>query len=107
MISVEIAVKLAYKEVRNAAVDFMNKRGQSTLARYFGEHDAEFGFKTDTQYLNAARGFLTKNATKTTQAVPSAEGTYFGCNTVTNEFEIINKFGGISTYMKPIEGLNC
>jgi len=101
----EVAVKIAYQGTRNIAVDFMNKKGQSTLSRHFADHAAEFGFKAEAQYLSAARTFVSKKATKSTEAFTSVEGTYFRYDTVTNEFGIINKFGGISTYMKPIEGL--
>ncbi len=33
------------------------------------------------------------------------EGTYFRYDTMTNEFGIINEYGGISTYFKPENGI--
>ena len=35
----------------------------------------------------------------------SNEGTYFRYDLETNDFGIINKYGGISTYFKPDDGL--
>ena len=35
----------------------------------------------------------------------SEEGTYFRYDVKTNEFGIINQYGGISTYFKPVDGL--
>lgn len=51
--------------------------------------------------MNGARNFMSKSPTSTTQSFVSSEGTYFRYDTVTNEFGIINNYGGISTYYKP------
>ncbi|MCR5835689.1 MAG: hypothetical protein K6G88_04210 [Lachnospiraceae bacterium] len=42
----------------------------------------------------------------TTEAFTSEEGTYFRYDRASNEFGIINQYGGISTYFKPEDGLN-
>ena len=44
---------------------------------------------------------MEKKPTSTTQSYVTNEGTYFRHDTATNEFGIINKYGGISTYFKP------
>ena len=49
------------------------------------------------------REFLEKPATSTTKSFISEEGTYFRYDSATNEFGIINKYGGVSTYFKPDE----
>jgi len=49
---------------------------------------------------------LQKSPTPTTQSFVSPEGTYFQYDTATNEFGIINQYGGISTYFKPDIGLS-
>ena len=52
-----------------------------------------------------ARNFLEKKPTSTIQSFVSNEGTYFRYDTATNEFGIINEYGGISTYFKPENGM--
>jgi len=95
-----------YSGTRNPASDFTNAKGDSTLTRHFGDHGADFGYTTEQQYLNGARNFLEKPLTSTTQSFISNEGTYFRYDTATNEFGIINQYGGISTYYKPTDGIN-
>ena len=48
---------------------------------------------------------MDKQPTSSTQSFVSSEGTYFRYDTETNEFGIINKYGGISTYFKPETGM--
>ena len=48
---------------------------------------------------------MDKQPTSTTQSFVSSEGTYFRYDTETNEFGIINKYGGISTCFKPENGM--
>ncbi|MCL2015168.1 MAG: hypothetical protein FWG68_02850 [Defluviitaleaceae bacterium] len=86
---------------RNPDLDFTNKQGKSTLEVHFYKHGKSFGFATADEYLKSARWFLEKPATATIQHFISAAGTYFRYDTATNEFAIINEFGGISTYFKP------
>ncbi|WP_242843049.1 hypothetical protein [Lacrimispora celerecrescens] len=95
-----------YSGVRNAVSDFINAKGNSTLTNHFTNHAGDFGYTTETQYLNGARNFLEKPLTSTIQSFTSSGGTYFRYDTVTNEFGIINQYGGISTYFRPTEGLN-
>ena len=90
-----------YKGTRNPDVDFVNKKGKSTLSEHAGRH----GYTSSEEYLRDARSFLEKEPNSTTQSFVSNEGTYFRYDTATNEFGIINKFGGISTYFKPDEGI--
>ncbi|RDU22673.1 hemagglutination protein [Anaerosacchariphilus polymeriproducens] len=79
----------------------MNGKGKSTLDKHAGKH----GYNSSKEYLNEARNFLDKQPTKTTQSFVSKEGTYFRYDTATNEFGIINKYGSISTYFKPNNGM--
>ena len=88
-----------YKGTRNPDVDFVDKKGKSTLS----EHASNHGYTSSEEYLRDARNFLEKEPTSTTQSFVSNEGTYFRYDTATNEFGIVNKFGGISTYFKPDE----
>lgn len=94
-----------YTGTRNATSDFTRGNGKSTLTKHFNDHKDDFGYTTETQYLNGARNFLEKSPTSTTQSFTSKEGTYFRYDTATNEFGIINQYGGISTYYKPTDGL--
>ena len=57
------------------------------------------------EYLKDARNFLEKEPTLTTQSFVSDKGTYFRYDTTTNEFGIINEYGGISTYFKTEDGM--
>ncbi|WP_445667212.1 RHS repeat-associated core domain-containing protein [Paenibacillus sp. FSL K6-1558] len=95
----------AYSGTRNTKSDFMRGNGKSTLNKHYNDHKSDFGSTTETQYLNSARNFLDKSPTSTTQSFVSREGTYFRYDTATNEFGIINQYGGISTYYKPTDGL--
>ena len=63
----------AYEGIRNPEMDFVNGKGNSTLAKHAGKHGCDF----PEEYLKDA----------------------------TNEFGIINQYGGISTYFKPDEGI--
>ncbi|WP_235885567.1 hypothetical protein [Paenibacillus cymbidii] len=95
----------AYTGTRNAASDFTRGNGKSTLTKHFNDHKDDFGYTTESEYLDGSRNFLEKSPTSTTQSFVSNEGTYFRYDTATNEFGIINQYGGISTYYKPTEGL--
>ena len=76
-------------------------KGKSTLNKHAGKH----GYASPKEYLKDARNFLEKKPTSTIQSFVSNEGTYFRYDTTTNEFGIINKYGGISTYFKPENGM--
>jgi RHS repeat-associated protein len=95
-----------YNGTRNTAIDFTKGNNKSTLSKHFGDHGGDFGYKNETQYLRGARNFVSKSPTSTTQSFTSNEGTYFRYDSATNEFGIINQYGGISTYFKPTEGIN-
>lgn len=86
-----------YEGERNPNADFKNSKGKSTLDKHADKH----GYVSSEKYLQNARNFLEKTPTSTTQTFVSKEGTYFRYDTATNEFGIINKYGGISTYFKP------
>ena len=90
-----------YNGTRNPDVDFVNGKGKSTLNKHAGKH----GYASPKEYLKDARNFLEKKPTSTIQSFVSNEGTYFRYDTTTNEFGIINKYGGISTYFKPENGM--
>lgn len=90
-----------YKSTRNAEIDFVNGKGKSTLTKHTGKH----GYASTEEYLKDARNFLEKQPTSTTKSFVSSEGTYFRYDKATNEFGIINQYGGISTYYKPEEGM--
>ena len=90
-----------YNGTRNPDVDFVNGKGKSTLNKHVGKH----GYTSPEEYLKDARNFLEKKPTSTIQSFVSNEGTYFRYDTATNEFGIINEYGGISTYFKPENGM--
>lgn len=90
-----------YGGERKPENDFVNKKGNSTLDKHANKH----GYESPDDYLNDARNFLEKDPTSTTQSFVSKDGTYFRYDTNTNEFGIINQYGGISTYFKPDDGL--
>lgn len=89
-----------YNGTRNPNLDFLNTKGESTLATHATKH----GYASPEKYLEDARKFLEQETTLTTQSFMSSEGTYFRYDTATNEFGIVNKYGGISTYYKPENG---
>lgn len=86
-----------YEGERNPDSDFKNGKGKSTLERHADKH----GYVSSDKYLQNARNFLEKPPNSTTQSFVSKEGTYFRYDKATNEFGIINQYGGISTYFKP------
>ena len=90
-----------YNGTRNPDVDFVNGKGKSTLNKHASKH----GYASPKEYLKDARNFFDKKLTSTIQSFVSNEGTYFRYDTTTNEFGIINKYGGISTYFKPENGM--
>ena len=69
----------SYNGTRNPNGDFINGKGKSTLNKHANKH-----------------GYL---------SFVSNEGTYFRYDTSTNEFGIVNEYGGISTYFEPEDGL--
>lgn len=95
-----------YKGVRKPEIDFAGKTGigRETLAGHLKNHGKDFGFTTETEYLQGARRFFEKPLTPTTEAFTSNQGWYFRYGKATNEFGLINNYGGISTYYKPDEG---
>jgi pyocin large subunit-like protein len=88
-----------YDGTRDAQADFRDDKGNNTLPDHFDRHGE--GFASEADYKAAAVQFLEKPPTPTTQTFVSDEGTYFRYDTATNEFGIINKYGGISTYFEP------
>jgi uncharacterized protein YukE len=94
-----------FSGIRNAESDFTNAKGNSTLTNHFNRHGSQFGHANEQEYLRGARNFLEKPTTPTTQSFISKEGTYFRYDAATNEFGIMNKYGGVSTYYKPDDGL--
>jgi hypothetical protein len=72
-----------YGGTRNAQSDFRNGKGDSTLATHFDEHGE--GFPSAEAYRDAARGFLEKPPTPTTQTFVTDVGTYVKYDTATNE----------------------
>ncbi|MEG0775797.1 RHS repeat-associated core domain-containing protein [Clostridium sp.] len=92
----------AFRGSRNLSADFKNGK---KLSSHFTDHRADFGYKTADEYLEGARNFVMKKPTSTTQSFVSKEGTYFRYDTKTNEFGMVNQYGGISTYFKPTDGM--
>lgn len=90
-----------YDGTRNPEVDFVNGKGKSMLNKHASKH----GYTSPEEYLKDARNFLEKEPTSTIQSFVTNEGTYFRYDTATNEFGIINEYGGISTYFKPENGI--
>ena len=86
---------------RNPDLDF--KSGK-TLEKHYNDHGRKMGFKDSDDYLQGARDFFDGLKSSSTQSFTSAQGTYFQYNPVTNEFGIINQYGGISTYFEPDTG---
>lgn len=91
----------SYSGERNPQNDFTNSRGESTLEKHASKH----GYDSAEEYLNDARNFLEKEPTSSTESFVSKAGTYFQYDRSTNEFGIINEYGGISTYFKPETGI--
>lgn len=98
-----IGVGFEKYENRNAKNDF---QGGASLLEHFGDHGRDFGFATQGQYLQGARYFFSKPPTPTMQSFISRDGWFFQFDTATNEFGIINKYGGISTYYIPDTGMD-
>ncbi|MBE9918397.1 hypothetical protein G8C92_30850 [Paenibacillus donghaensis] len=96
-----------YTYVQNNPLTFVDPtgNGKSTITKHLNDHKGGFGFTNETKYLKGARNFLGKSPTSTTQSFVTKEGTYFRYDTATNEFGIINLYGGISTYFKPTDGI--
>ncbi|MDR0249136.1 MAG: hypothetical protein LBI44_05720 [Oscillospiraceae bacterium] len=92
-----------YDGARNPQADFRDKKGDSTLPNHFLRHGA--GFASEAEYRSAAACFLEKPPTPTTQTFLSDKDTYFRYDTATNEFGVMNKYGGVSTYYKPPRGI--
>ncbi len=90
-----------YNGKRKPENDFVNNKGKSTLEKHASKH----GYDSSEDYLSDARNFLEKEPTSATESFMSKEGTYFRYDKDTNEFGIINKYGGISTYFKPDKGI--
>ena len=88
---------------RDISMDFLRK---ASLPKHFKDHNKNFGFATQEEYLEAARYFFSKPPTPTMQSFTTQEGTYFQFDTATNEFGIINQYGGISTYYIPDDKLD-
>ena len=86
---------------RNPNLDF--NEGKS-LEKHYNAHGKEMGFESANDYLQGARKFLDDTKASSMQSFTSAQGTYFQYNPVSNEFGIINQYGGISTYFKPAAG---
>lgn len=76
----------------------------NSLDWHFVKHGKSMGFKNADAYLKGARKFLDGSKSIKVQSFISAQGTYFKYNPITNEFGIINEFGGISTYFLPKAG---
>lgn len=93
----------AYTGFRDPSADFVNG---AKLDKHYAKHGISMGFSDKTSYAEAASDFLTSTSTKNILSFTSSDGIYFRFNTITNEFGIINKYGGISTYFKPDEGIN-
>jgi RHS repeat-associated protein len=96
----------AYGGNRNPSLDFRNQKGDSTLDKHFTEHNSDFGFLNSSEYAKAANNFLSRSPSSTTLSFISNEGTYFRYDYSTNEFGIMNQYGGISTYFKPKDGMD-
>lgn len=62
------------------------------LNQHFLDHADDFGVKTADEYLDAARNFVVKKPTSTTQSFVSEGGTYFRYDIATNEFGIVNQY---------------
>lgn len=91
----------SYSGIRNSALDFTDKNG-STLLGHYTQHKEDFtGLNNVEEYLKGARSFLEKQPTLSTRSFVSNDGWYYRYDIATNEFGIINKYGGISTYFKP------
>jgi len=99
-----------YTGTRNKSADFVNG---TKLTSHYDRHKGDFldskgnlMYKTESAYSKAASDFLTKKTTSTTLSFKSVDGTYFRYDTATNEFGIMSKYGGVSTYIKPVTGIN-
>ena len=93
----------AYQGVRDPSKDFVYGR---RLEKHFEDHGKAMGFTDSASYSKAASDFLTKEPTETTMSFITEQGTYFRYDTQTNEFGIMNQYGGVSTYFKPDTGIS-
>ena len=93
----------AYQGIRDPSSDFVYGR---KLDSHYERHGKEMGFSDASSYSKAASDFLTKEPTETTMSFVSEQGYYFRYDTQTNEFGIMNQYGGVSTYFKPKTGIN-
>ena len=93
----------SYTGTRNPSADFKNG---TKLTQHYNDHGKSMGFSNEIDYSKAASNFLTKKATDTTVSFKTSKGIYFRYDTATNEFGIMNEYGGISTYFYPTTGIN-
>ena len=88
-----------YNKKRDLNLDFTNTASLE-------EHAKNHGYYSAIKYLNDARKFLDNHTSPTTQSFYSKMGWFFKYDFKTNEFGIINQYGGISTYFKPDKKIN-
>jgi pyocin large subunit-like protein len=70
------------------------------MAKHFESHAAEFGFKTNAEYLAAAQKFFAGGEAET--IMRGADKLFH--DEARNEFGVLSDKGNIRTYFKPFEG---
>jgi len=84
----------------------MTGRGQGfndpdNLSDHFLKHGAEFGFKTEKEYLTAAQNFVSTKGNRGVLSTVRANGDTVIYNPTTNEFAVVTNSGSIRTFFKP------
>lgn len=92
-------------ELKNIIALIQEKNLDFRSGQTLNRHAADHGYGADTgSYLQDARRFMDSPLTSTSADFLTDQGTYFRYDFATNEFGIINQYGGISTYFCPDEG---
>jgi len=73
----------------------------SQLTDHFTKHRAEFGFNTESQYLQGAQNFIGTEGNTGVLSRVRANGDKVLYNPSTNEFAVVASDGTIRTYFKP------
>ena len=91
-----------YRGHREYEADFVYG---NELTDHAYRHGKDMGIKDENDYLAAAREFFEKDATDTMEYFYGEDGNFYLYDTATNEFGVINEFGGISSYYLPDRGV--
>ena len=101
----------AGQEAAEEATEWVGKEGAARtikgfatpqkLSEHFKKHGAEFGFKSESEYLAAAQKFASSQPGSDVLVKIRANGDRVIYNVSTNEFAVVTPDGTIRTYFKP------